>query len=260
MKRHQPKGLEILYEDRDILVVDKAAGLLTIATDDEQIRTAYHLLTDYVRKGSSKSRERIFIVHRLDRDTSGVLVFARTEEAKRKLQGNWDKTEKHYLAVVHGKLLKKEGTISSYLAENAAFRVYSTPNPAQGLLSHTAYRVKQETRVFSLLEVTLLTGRKNQIRVHLAEQGYPIVGDKKYGNKHDPQRMLALHAHSLTIDHPFSGKRMTFLAEVPAHFERLIPSQSRETPHLNPLPQGARKVGVHQLPRPSGERGGVRVT
>ena len=246
MKRHQPKGLEILYEDRDILVVDKAAGLLTIATDDEQIRTAYHLLTDYVRKGSSKSRERIFIVHRL--------------EAKRKLQGNWDKTEKHYLAVVHGKLLKKEGTISSYLAENAAFRVYSTPNPAQGLLSHTAYRVKQETRVFSLLEVTLLTGRKNQIRVHLAEQGYPIVGDKKYGNKHDPQRMLALHAHSLTIDHPFSGKRMTFLAEVPAHFERLSPSQSRETPHLNPLPHGARKVGVHQLPRPSGERGGVRVT
>jgi len=224
MKRHQPKGLEILYEDRDILVVDKSAGLLTIATDDEQIRTAYHLLTDYVRKGSSKSRERIFIVHRLDRDTSGVLVFARTEEAKRKLQGNWDKTEKHYLAVVHGKMAEKAGTITSYLAENAAFRVYSTPHPAQGYLSHTAYRVKQEVRLFSLLEVTLLTGRKNQIRVHLAEQGHPIVGDKKYGLKTDSQRVLALHARSLTIDHPYSGKRMTFEAEIPAHFERLIPA------------------------------------
>jgi len=223
MKRHQPKGLVILYEDRDILVVDKAAGLLTIATDDERTRTAYHLLTDYVRKGCVKSKERIFIVHRLDRETSGVLVFARTEEAKRKLQGNWDQTEKHYLAVVYGVLAKKEGTVTSYLAENAAFRVYSTPNPAQGLLSHTAYRVRQETRIFSLLDVTLLTGRKNQIRVHLAEQGYPIVGDRKYGHKQDPHRVLALHARSLTIDHPFSGKRMAFEAEVPAHFDRLIP-------------------------------------
>ncbi len=223
MKRHQPKGLVILHEDRDIIVVDKVAGLLTIATDDEQTRTAYHLLTDYVRKGCAKSKERIFIVHRLDRDTSGVLVFARTEEAKRKLQTNWDKTEKHYLAVVHGILLKKEGTISSYLAENAAFRVYSTPNPAQGLLSHTVYRVRQEHRTFSLLDITLLTGRKNQIRVHLSEQGYPIVGDRKYGNKNDPHRLLALHARSLAIDHPYSGKRMAFEAEIPAHFDRLVP-------------------------------------
>lgn len=223
MKRHQPGGLIILHEDRDILVVDKEAGLLTIATDDERTRTAYHLLTDYVRKGNAKSRERIFIVHRLDRDTSGVLVFARTEEAKRKLQANWERTEKHYLAVVHGALARKEGTISSYLAENAAFRVYSTQNPAQGLLSHTAYRVRLETRLYSLLEVTLLTGRKNQIRVHLAEQGNPIVGDKKYGHKHDPWRRLALHARSLTIEHPFSGKRMTFEAGIPDHFGRLVP-------------------------------------
>ncbi len=223
MKRHQPQGLTILYEDRDILVVDKAAGLLTIATDDEQTRTAYHLLTDYVRKGCAKSRERIFIVHRLDRDTSGVLVFAKNEEAKRKLQGNWDKTEKHYLAVVHGILAKKEGTITSYLAENSAFRVYSTPNPTKGLLSHTSYRVNQEVRLFSLLDITLLTGRKNQIRVHLADQGHPVVGDRKYGNIKDPHRMLALHARSLSIDHPFSGKRMSFEAELPAHFDRLIP-------------------------------------
>lgn len=223
MKRHQPRGLIILYEDRDILVVDKENGLLTIATDDEQTRTAYHLLTDYVRKGCNKSRERIFIVHRLDRDTSGVLVFARTEEAKRKLQGNWDQTEKHYLAVVHGILAKKHGTISSYLTENAAFRVYSTPNPAHGLLSHTAYRVQQESRLNSLVDITLLTGRKNQIRVHFADLGHPIVGDRKYGQPKDPHRLLALHARSLAIDHPFNGKRMTFEAEAPAHFERLMP-------------------------------------
>ncbi|MEI8139515.1 MAG: RNA pseudouridine synthase [bacterium] len=223
MKRHQPKGLTILYEDRDIVVVDKVAGLLTIATDDERTRTAYHLMTDYVRKGCGKSRERVFIVHRLDRETSGILVFARTEEAKRTLQANWDKTEKHYLAVVHGILAKKEGTITSYLTENAAFRVYSTQNQAQGLLSHTAYQVLQEARTFSLLDVTLLTGRKNQIRVHFAEQGYPIVGDRKYGNKNDPHRVLALHARSLSIHHPFNGKRMSFEAEVPAHFDRLVP-------------------------------------
>lgn len=221
MKRHQPRGLTILHEDRDLVVVDKSAGLLTIATDDERTRTAYHLMTDYVRKGCGKSRERIFIVHRLDRETSGVLVFARNEEAKRTLQANWDKTEKIYLAVVHGKMAGKEGTITSYLAENAAFRVYSTNNPAKGLLSHTAYKVIQETQRYALLEVRLLTGRKNQIRVHLAEQGNPILGDRKYGRPQDPTRILHLHARSISIDHPFSGKRLTFEADVPAHFERL---------------------------------------
>ena len=160
-RRHQPRGLDILHEDRDIIVVNKAPGLLTIATDTDKARTAYRLLTDYVRKGAARSRERVFIVHRLDRDTSGVLGFARTEEAKRKLQAAWNTTEKHYLAVVHGTMTKQEGTISSYLTENAAFRVYSTPDPAKGLLSHTAYRVIREMKGFSVLDITLLTGRKN---------------------------------------------------------------------------------------------------
>jgi tRNA pseudouridine32 synthase / 23S rRNA pseudouridine746 synthase len=221
-RRHQPRGLTILHEDRDIIVVDKPAALLTIATDDERTRTAYHLLTDYVRRGNSKSRERIFIVHRLDRDTSGVLVFARTEAVKQWLQDHWNETEKHYLAIVHGILPKKEDTISSYLTENAAFRVYSSPNPAKGLLSHTAYRVIREARKVSLLDITLLTGRKNQIRVHLAERGFPIVGDKKYGRPHDSYRILALHARSLLLTHPFTGQKMTFEAPVPAHFDRLI--------------------------------------
>jgi len=222
-RRHQPMGLTILHEDRDLIVVDKQPGLLTIATDDERSRTAYHVLTNYVRKGNSKSNERVFIVHRLDRDTSGVLVFARTESVKRRLQEHWDETEKHYLAIIHGILPKKEDTISSYLTENSAFRVYSTPNPAKGLLSHTSYRVIREARKMSLLDVTLLTGRKNQIRVHLAERGYPIVGDQKYGHPRDPNRFLALHARSITIQHPFTGQRTTYEAPVPAQFDRLFP-------------------------------------
>jgi RluA family pseudouridine synthase len=219
-RRHQPPGLAILHEDRDIIVVNKVPGLLTIATATDKVRTAYHLLTDYVRKGVAKSRERVFIVHRLDRDTSGVLVFARTESAKRQLQAHWDTTEKHYLAVVHGTLAEKEGTITSYLTENAAFRVYSTPDPSKGLLSRTAYRVIRETPAFSVLDIMLLTGRKHQIRVHVADLGHPVVGDSKYGRPHDPHKFLALHARSLAIDHPVTGRRMTFEADAPAHFDR----------------------------------------
>ncbi|MEI6563808.1 MAG: RluA family pseudouridine synthase [bacterium] len=218
--KYLPKGLVILHEDRDLIVVNKAPGLLTIATAADKVRTAYHVLTDYVRRGAAKSRERVFIVHRLDRDTSGVLVFARTEEAKRRLQAHWESTEKHYLAVVHGRLVKKEGTITSYLTENAAFRVYSTPDPSKGLLSHTAYRVIRETQAFSVLDIVLLTGRKNQIRVHLSEQGNPVIGDTKYGRRHDSHKFLALHARSIALTHPVTRHRMTFEADVPAHFGR----------------------------------------
>lgn len=214
------RGLDILYEDRDIIVVNKAPRLLTIATDTDKARTAYRLLTDYVRKGVAKSRQRVFIVHRLDRDTSGLLVFARTEDAKRTLQANWESTEKHYLAVVHGTLAKKEGIITSYLSENSAFRVYSTPDPSKGLLSRTAYRVLRELPAFSVLDIELLTGRKHQIRVHLASQGNPVVGDSKYGRSHDPHKLLALHARSLAINHPVTGKRMLFEADAPSHFGR----------------------------------------
>lgn len=217
------EGLTILHEDRDIIVVNKSPGLLTIATDAIKTRTAYHQLTDYVRKGVAKSRERIFIVHRLDRDTSGVLVFARTETAKRELQAHWDETQKHYLAAVHGTLAKKEGTITSYLSENSALRVYSTPDHAKGLLSHTAYRVIHETRTFSVLDIELLTGRKNQIRVHLSEHGNPIIGDAKYGLKSDTHTLLALHAKSISFKHPYSGQRMTFEADAPIHFKRWLP-------------------------------------
>jgi tRNA pseudouridine32 synthase/23S rRNA pseudouridine746 synthase/23S rRNA pseudouridine1911/1915/1917 synthase len=220
--KHLPKGLKILYEDKDILVVDKPAGLLSVATETNKTRTAYYFLTDYVRKGYSKSRNRIFIVHRLDQWTSGVLVFAKSEEVKLRLQAQWKETEKKYLAVVHGRLPQKDGIISSLLAENKAFIVYSTPDPAKGKLARTAYKVLKETARFSLLEITLLTGRKNQIRVHLADKGHPVVGDRKYGKAGDSFKRLALHSKSLSFKHPATGQQLTFETKPPAYFRNLL--------------------------------------
>lgn len=222
VRRHDPPGLHILHEDPYLLVVDKAPGLLTIAAGNERERTAYRLLTDYVRSGGRRSGPRVFIVHRLDRDTSGVLVFAKTEEIKRHLQDNWKDARKTYLAIVHGTPPNKEGRIVSYLAENAAHRVYSTRDPAKGQLAETAWRLLRTARQFSLLEIDLLTGRKNQIRVHLAEAGLPIVGDRKYGRADDPARLLALHARSLSFVHPVTGVRLLFEAAIPKHFTRLF--------------------------------------
>jgi len=216
------KGLVILHEDRDILVVDKPSGLLTVGTDREKSRTAYFILTNYVRKGRPRSRDRVFIVHRLDRDTSGILIFAKSEKAKLHLQGQWNETQKKYLAVVHGKCKKSSQTISTYLTENKAQVVYSTSDPAKGKLSHTAYKVLRQTKDFALLEVDLLTGRKNQIRVHLAGIGHPIVGDKKYGKDSGSHARLALHARSISFKHPMSGEPLTFVAKVPGYFTKLV--------------------------------------
>ena len=219
--RRLPMGLEIIYEDKDILVVNKPAGLLTMGTETNKTRTAYFILTDYVRKGQAKSRNRIFIVHRLDQSTSGVLVFAKNEDAKFRLQEMWENTEKKYIALVHGRLGEKEGIISSYLAENNAHFVYSTTSSIKGKLAKTAYKIIQETELFSLLEINLITGRKNQIRVHLADKGHPIVGDDKYGKK-DGHKQLALHAKSISFKHPISNIQMTFETKPPGHINRLI--------------------------------------
>jgi tRNA pseudouridine32 synthase/23S rRNA pseudouridine746 synthase/23S rRNA pseudouridine1911/1915/1917 synthase len=219
-----PHGLVLLHEDRDILVVDKPAGLLTIGTERDKSHTAYFILTDYVRKGCARSRNRVFIVHRLDRETSGVLVFAKSKEAKLRLQGEWGETEKEYLAVVHGRCQKSEETITTYLAENKAHVMYSTSDPTKGKLSRTAYKVLKQTKAFALLEVNLLTGRKNQIRVHLAGIGHPIVGDSKYGRVKESYPRLALHARSISFRHPISGQRLTIAAKVPGYFHALIGS------------------------------------
>jgi tRNA pseudouridine32 synthase/23S rRNA pseudouridine746 synthase/23S rRNA pseudouridine1911/1915/1917 synthase len=220
--RPLPLGLSLIHEDRDILVVNKPAGLLTMGTDSEKERTAYFALTDYVRKGVAKSKLRIFIVHRLDRDTSGVLVFAKNEEAKQHLQAHWEETSKQYLAIVHGHCSEKSGTVNSYLIESSALKVYSTNDRVKGKAASTSYRVIKEVEGLSLLLVTPHTGRKNQIRVHLADLGHPIIGDKKYGVEKDGHKKLALHAASLTFTHPFRKEVCTFEAPPPSWFKRLF--------------------------------------
>jgi tRNA pseudouridine32 synthase/23S rRNA pseudouridine746 synthase/23S rRNA pseudouridine1911/1915/1917 synthase len=151
-------------------------------------------------------------------------VFAKTAEAKSCLQSRWDETKKRYLAVVHGKCEKRSGTITTYLAENSAHGVYSTTDTKKGKLSHTAYTVLKETKDFTLLEIELLTGRKHQIRVHLADRGHPVVGDKKYGRANTTHRRLALHARSLSFRHPVSGEELTCEAQAPAYFKELVGS------------------------------------
>jgi len=222
LSKHGPKGVELLYEDADILVINKPCGLLSMGTDRDKSRTAHTILNEYVRKGNSKSRNRVYIVHRLDRETSGVLIFAKSEKAKAILQEQWQDTEKRYLTVVYGALTPKEGVISSYLAENSAFSVYSTTDSTKGKLSHTAYTVLKEAKGFSLLEIHLLTGRKHQIRVHLSEKGHPVVGDKRYGRSGDGYNCLALHAKSLACTHPISGQPLLFETPIPEYFTRLV--------------------------------------
>lgn len=223
-KKFQPRGLTILYEDRDILVVDKAGGLLTVGTETDKENTAYYRLTDYVRKGIQKSKNRIYIVHRLDRDTSGVVVFAKNEKAKNFLQDGWPGFKKKYYAVVHGTLAEKEGVISTYLAENSIHKMYSVTDPKKGKLAQTGYKVLRESKQFSLLEIDLLTGRKNQIRVHLAEKGCPVAGDKVYGIKGKGIKRLTLHAFSITFLHPHTKEELTFEAKLPGYFHSLISS------------------------------------
>ena len=227
-KRFQPRGVPVIYEDHDMVVVDKASGLLTISTDRPRENTTYFLLTNYVRKGDPKSKRQVFIVHRLDKDTSGVIVFAKNEIAKRFLQDEWSKFQKKYFAVVHGKLNEKEGVITSYLAENSAYNMYSVKDPAAGKLAKTGYKVLSESNKYSLLEIDLQTGRKNQIRVHFAEKGHHVVGDKLYGRKEQKSiKRLALHAASLSLKHPYSKESMTFDTRMPAYFRSLM-QQSKQ--------------------------------
>ncbi|MDQ1771163.1 RNA pseudouridine synthase [Labilibaculum sp. A4] len=220
--RFQPRGCAVLYEDQDIIVVEKVSGLLTMGSDRERTKTAYQHVTHYVKKGNPRSKNRIFIVHRLDKDTSGVLVFAKTEAAKIFLQTEWQSFSKTYIAVVEGKLAEKEGIIESYLTENSIHRVFSVRNPNKGKYAKTGYKVIRESKYFSMLEINLFTGRKNQIRVHFSEHGNPVAGDKVYGIKGKGVKRLALHSASLTIQHPFTKKEMTFETNTPGFFKQLM--------------------------------------
>ena len=221
-KKYQPNGFEILYEDRDIIVGHKAVGFLTVAALYEKERTIHNALNQYVRKGEARSRKCVYVVHRLDRETSGVLMFAKTEEAKDFLKDNWKAFEKTYYAVVDGKMAQKSDTITSYLTEDEEYNIHSSQDDREGKLAHTAYTVIKETATYSLLKINLLTGRKNQIRVHLADKGHPVVGDTKYGHNKKRYERLALHSQSISFIHPFSQKSLTIETALPEFFKKLI--------------------------------------
>lgn len=212
-------GVTILHEDNDLIVIEKEPGLLSIASEDEKHLTAYRQLTDYVRNVNPKNR--IFVVHRLDRDTSGVMVFAKNKEVQQTLQNSWQESvrERAYIALVEG-AVKKDGTVTSWLTENKTFMVYSSPRPNDGKKAITHYKVLQSNHNFSLLQVNLDTGRKNQIRVHMQDIGHPVVGDKKYGSRNNAIGRLGLHANAIELKHPATGETMRFESKTPTSFTR----------------------------------------
>lgn len=211
-------GLRILHEDDDIIVVNKDAGLLSVASTQEAELTAYRQLTAHVRHTNPESR--IFVLHRLDRDTSGVMMFAKSEQVQQKMQNAWTNVvkERTYVALVEGFVKKQQGTISSYLKESSTLKMYSSQHSGDGLHAVTHYKVIQANRDYSLMEVNLETGRKNQIRVHMQDLGHPIVGDKKYGSKLNPIGRLGLHARVLAFEHPTTGKVIRFETPIPKLF------------------------------------------
>ncbi len=217
-KEQKYTGLTILFEDPYLIVIDKQEGVLSIATDRREDQTAYSILSNHVKQQNSSNK--IFIVHRLDRETSGVMVFAKSEKIQKLLQETWGPTtkERTYLAVVGGALTEPSGTIISYLNESKALIVYSSQNPNQGQKAITHYETVKSNQRFSLLKVNLETGRKNQIRVHMQDLGHPVVGDKKYGSHLNPIGRLGLHAWILGFTHPITQEKLRFETKIPPKF------------------------------------------
>lgn len=213
-------GMSILHEDEDIIVILKEAGLLSISSGRGQDNeaTAYRQLMAHVR--AQDPRNRIFVVHRLDRDTSGVMLFARSGRIQQSLQNNWQEAvkERIYVALVDGQVKKPEGTITSWLKESSTLKMYSSRYPNDGQYAVTHYRTLQSGNGFSLLEIHLETGRKNQIRVHMQDIGHPIAGDKKYGSKTKEIGRLGLHARVLAFVHPANQTVMRFETDIPKPF------------------------------------------
>jgi 23S rRNA pseudouridine1911/1915/1917 synthase len=221
-KTSLPSGIKIFYEDAHLLVVSKPENLLSIASEAEPEKTAYFQLTEYVRQAHPRSKERVWIVHRLDRQTSGLMVFAKTPETKESLQSNWDKFEKKYEAVVEGRPPQDAGTLESDLDESNPFKVFIRPASALTRHAVTHYRVLKHNRHRSLVELTLETGRRHQIRVQLSSLGYPIVGDEKYGAKSDPAGRLGLHSSFLRLIHPVTSQELRFTSPLPKPLAKLL--------------------------------------
>lgn len=211
------KKLNIIYEDNDLLVIDKPAKMLTIS-DNLCSNTLYSLAREYVKKKHKTNK--IFIVHRLDKDTSGIVLFAKKEAVKIYLQNNWNQIAKReYLAILEGKLKEKKGIIKEYLKEDKTHRVFATKNKT-GMYAETHYEVLNYTANNTIVKVNIKTGKKNQIRVAFSNMGYPLIGDKKYGAKTNPIKRLGLHAIMLKIT--LNDKIYEFNCQVPQEFQKYI--------------------------------------
>jgi len=217
-----PHGLKVIYEDNDIIVAQKPVNLLTTATAGERERTVYACLRAWLKERNPGGS--LFIVHRLDKFASGILVFAKSERSQSLLKGIFQRhdIQRKYWAIVEGAVAKNYGTVRSRLAEDRRMRMYSTNDSTQGKLAVTHFRVLRRLRGLSVLEVTLETGRKNQIRVHLSEMGHPIVGDRAYGSTKDPLNRLGLHAFHLEFRHPITGKYLCFETDPPPEFVKYL--------------------------------------
>ncbi|HOC80290.1 MAG TPA: RluA family pseudouridine synthase [Bacilli bacterium] len=216
------ENLPIIFEDEEFIVIDKPSGLLSVASDKIKGRTAYRMLMDYVQQKDKHNR--IYVVHRLDEDTSGVMMVAKNSMIRDALQKSWSNivTSRGYYAIVEGALEKKEDTLHHYLAENNLNLMYVTPNKKMGKECITRYKVISENKDYSLLDVHISSGRKNQIRVQLGHIGHHVIGDDKYGEPADPLKRLGLHAYELAFIHPVKKKEFKFVSQMPSEFKALF--------------------------------------
>lgn len=227
-KGKEPFDLPIIYEDDDFIVINKPSGLLSIASDKEREKTAYRMLNNYVRQKDPKSR--IFILHRIDKDTSGVLVVCKNVKIRDALQKHWNERvmDRGYYAIVESAMDQPKGTFHTWLIENSTNLMFSSHKKGEGQEAITHYEVMEDNGTYSLLDVHIDTGRKNQIRVHLKEAGHPIIGDDKYGNGVNPLKRLGLHAYLLAFEHPLTKKKMVFKAPIPKEFLDLIHTKKKK--------------------------------
>lgn len=224
IRKKTRSNLPIIYEDDDLIVINKPTKLLSVPSDNEKGSTAFRMVNDYLQQKDKHNRA--FVVHRLDEDTSGVLMFAKNNRMAEALTegDNWNSLVKKrgYYAIIEGQLDKKEGRITSYLKKNAQNMMYSSKKKGDGQYAVTDYKIIDESKDYSLVDVDIKTGRKNQIRVHFGDLGHHIIGDDKYGEPQNPIKRLGLHAYELDITNPFTGKLMKFKAPMPKEFSLLM--------------------------------------
>lgn len=218
--------LNILYDDHDLIVIEKEAGLLSVASAKEKSKTAIQILKEHVE--ANNPQDRVYIVHRLEREMSGILIFAKSKEIQARLQDDWSNyiKDRRYVAVVEGNVKEPKGTLKNYLVSNKNNRVFISKSPEGATQAITHYSVLKQNKAYSMLELNTETGFKNQIRVQLDHYGYPVTGDKKYNARKNPLNRVALHASLIEMIHPTNGKSLRFELVAPPSFRNLVATTS----------------------------------